>query len=401
MTSVRPSGPISSSPSVEHRPDPSRGIFLCGEITAELVYRLAPRIAELLHASREPVTLYIDSPGGSTFLVSQLLNLVRAPSQDTSRPCKLITVTNANAQSAGAILLSAGDYAVAGPDSFIHFHGVRVYRGDAITVEKASDTAKDLRESNDRSAMILARNCSQRFFFRVISLRNEFDGYRTANPQAVDEKDCFLGLIMPRLSPLGAAVVKKAEVRVKRYASLSRSVLSSSGVKKQLAKFPGGIGEYSELEAEMLKAIIRFELKGNSKKGEWTFSGRGLAQVTDDFLLLNEYIGHHQNDWIEEFCERWKDFVLAPGEKDDIEKLPSGQRKAARVAKLRPRLLPFWLFLGAICRVLHEAESPLTATDAFWLGLIDEVIGLDLPTLRKVAEKGAAAREAKKALPQV
>jgi ATP-dependent protease ClpP protease subunit len=386
MRQARPPAAKNPKPFAEFRPNPSRGVFLSGGITQELVYRLTPRIVELLHESREPITLYIDSPGGSVPLASQILNLLHAPSQDTVYPCKLITVTTTNAHSSGAILLSAGDYAIAGPNSLIHFHGVRMYRGDAITVEKASDAAKNLRESNDRSAMILARNCSQRFFFRVISLRSEFNGYRAANPQAEHDKDCFLGLILPLLSPWGAQVVKNAEVRVKRYAALSKSVISNPAVVKQLAKVMAPGGAYSKLEAEMLRAIIAFEVKSNSKRPDWTFSSRGLSQVTDDFLLLNEYIGHHQNDWIEGFCERWKDFVLEPADKEKIEKLPEDQRKAARVAKLTPMLLPLWLFLGAICRVLHEAESPLTATDAFWLGLIDEVIGADLPTLRKVVE---------------
>ncbi len=51
------------------------------------------------------------------------------------------------------------------------------------------------------------------------------------------------------------------------------------------------------------------------------FSKDGIGQVTDDFMLLNEYIGHHQNDWIEEFCERWNNLSLGPGEKEEIEGL--------------------------------------------------------------------------------
>jgi hypothetical protein len=91
--------------------------------------------------------------------------------------------------------------------------------------------------------------------------------------------------------------------------------------------------------------------------------------------------------WIEAFCEAWKDFILNDSDKAAIEALPEDQRKAARLSKLTPVLLPLWLFFGSICRVLQEAENPLTPEDAFWLGLVDEVMGANLPTLRRMVER--------------
>ncbi len=284
-------------------------------------------------------------------------------------------------------MCAGDDYAIALPESQIHFHGVRTYRQDAITVEKASDVARDLKASNNRSAAVLRRNCSRRFFFRFVSLRNEFAGYRQANPTAVQEKDCFLGLISQRLTPLGRDVVKRAADRVKRYDNLWAKVSGSRSFKKALG------GDYTKLEAAMLRAIVAFESERNKKNSAWTFSAQGLDQVNDDFLLLIDYIGHHQRQWIEEFCEQWKEFVLEEHDKEEIERLPEGERKAARVARLTPVLLALWLFFGALCHVLQEAENPLTPHDAFWLGLIDEVVGSDLPTLRKVFERGPASQK--------
>ena len=41
----------------------------------------------------------------------------------------------------------------------------------------------------------------------------------------------------------------------------------------------------------------------------------------------------------------------------------------------------------ALCHVLQQGENQLTGTDAFWLGLIDEVVGVkDLPSLRLMIE---------------
>jgi hypothetical protein len=171
-------------------------------------------------------------------------------------------------------------------------------------------------------------------------------------------------------------------------------MFKSPAIRKQLDLMEKGTPKpdyYRNLEAKMLAAIIAFEISSNKKNLLWTFERSGMAQVSDDFFLLTEYIGQHKNDWIEGFCEEWKDFILQDADKDAIEALPEEQRKSARVAKLAPVLLPLWLFFGSICHVLQEAENPLTPTDAFWLGLVDDIIGESLPTLRKIAEHSPRA----------
>jgi len=55
------------------------------------------------------------------------------------------------------------------------------------------------------------------------------------------------------------------------------------------------------------------------------------------------------------------------------------------------------MFFGALCHALQEEENPMTALDAFWLGLIDEVIGEDLPTERKMFERRPLGNNRKRA----
>ena len=46
-----------------------------------------------------------------------------------------------------------------------------------------------------------------------------------------------------------------------------------------------------------------------------------------------------------------------------------------------------WSFFVALCHALQEGENELTATDAFWLGLIDEVMGVkELSGFREIME---------------
>jgi len=46
---------------------------------------------------------------------------------------------------------------------------------------------------------------------------------------------------------------------------------------------------------------------------------------------------------------------------------------------------PFWSFTVGLCGLLFRGENPLKPKDAWWLGLIDEVIGT--PTTRRELSK--------------
>jgi hypothetical protein len=270
---------------------------------------------------------------------------------------------------------------------------VRTYRQTEITKEDADDVARDLKASNDASAVALARTRINQFFFRFVSIRSDFPEYQKQNPKAINDKDCFVGMISERLSPWGRDVLRKAEDRYTRYESLSKAVFKSRRVQKQIemARKDVRMARYRRAEAEMLKAIIAFELPRDTP-ADWTFASRGLSFITDDFFLFNEYIDQHSNTIIQGFCEAWKDFILSAEDRTAIDALDEDKRNAARVEKLQPVLLPLWLLFGAVCRVLQESENPLTPEDAFWLGLVDEVQGANLPTVRRLIERIPVAR---------
>jgi ATP-dependent protease ClpP protease subunit len=110
------------------RENPKRAIFVAGEINQAMIERLTPAILNLRDEGAEPITLYIDSFGGSTFHARLLINLVTSPNQD-GRQCRMITVVTGTAASAAADILAAGDYAIAYPHAIIHYHGVRTSLG--------------------------------------------------------------------------------------------------------------------------------------------------------------------------------------------------------------------------------------------------------------------------------
>jgi ATP-dependent protease ClpP protease subunit len=147
-------------PDQNFRPNPNRAVYIQGIIDQQLVNRLTPQVIALTSQKRDPVTIYIDSRGGSVASAESLLRLLTASNQDLAPPCRLISVVTSRPGSAAADLLSSGDYAPAYPDTTLVYHGVRTGMDDPLTVELASILAESLKLSNDRYAMALLENAS-------------------------------------------------------------------------------------------------------------------------------------------------------------------------------------------------------------------------------------------------
>src|SRR5438046_10696686 len=93
-----------------------RSLFLTGKITQEAAYALSPRIKELRAASGDPITLYIDSPGGSSAVAEGIRFLIKAPDQD-GRKCRLITVRSEERRVGKGVMFGRrGEMYVAGQD---------------------------------------------------------------------------------------------------------------------------------------------------------------------------------------------------------------------------------------------------------------------------------------------
>lgn len=99
-------------------PNPARAVWIDGELNQKLLDRVQPENLALSTKSDEPITVYINSPGGT--------NTVGQRIRDLLSPCRTITVACQKAQSAAADLLSAGDWAIAQPGSMLLYHGTTI-----------------------------------------------------------------------------------------------------------------------------------------------------------------------------------------------------------------------------------------------------------------------------------
>lgn len=366
-------------PNERFRPNPSRAIHINGVIDQQMVQRLTPRIVFLQSQSRAPITVYIDSPGGRVDSMRDLWRLLNASDQDFRPP----SVVTTRAASAAADLLSSGDYAIAYPKSTILYHGSRTLRDRdlefPLTAETTSMLSLVLRLTNETSATELLRKIESRFMFRFLFSKPQFGEIRAKAHQAMSDTDCFLSLITEGLSMPGRKLFETAKERQGRYNSLLNIAKN--------ARKPKGRRRHAAVEASQLRALVDFEVAENKKNKEWTFQNGGLVRLNEDFFLLNEHFASSQSNRIDRLCTQWGRFALSETERAEIDRAPEASKDAKLIQKVRPLLEPLWAFFVALCHALQEGENGLTATDAFWLGLIDEVNGAKgLRSIRVIAE---------------
>lgn len=197
----------------------------------------------------------------------------------------------------------------------------------------------------------------------------------------MSDLDCFVEIISNKLSADARKVWTKAKERYGRYQALIDSVLKRT--KKNFAT-----QTIAEIEADNLKSIIAFELKKNKKNPQWSFRNEGLGRMADDFFLLNEYVTTYSHERLQRWCASFGKWTLPTKEAEEIDAIADEKERSEKlIAKVRPILQPIWSFFVALCHALQEGENELTAVDAYWLGLVDEVIGeIDLWTIRDLDE---------------
>ena len=110
---------------------------------------------------------------------------------------------------------------------------------------------------------------------------------------------------------------------------------------------------------------------------------RDFNQFIDYFL--GEYRGH-----LEALIPELGDLFLDDHELAEWKKLrarPAKEKVEWLKANVESKMHPLWYFVVSLFRLLQQGEFTLTTRDAYWLGIVDEVIGAaDLPCPRLLLE---------------
>lgn len=147
----------------DFEPNPGRAIWVEGALNQSLVDRLQPEIQALTSRSTDPIAIFINSPGGSGAACDRLLSLLGG--------WRTITVATHQAESAAAILLSSGDWAIALPESKLLYHGTTIATPKPIDAAWAVSLSMALGKANREATASVVRKSARRFAFVVSALR--------------------------------------------------------------------------------------------------------------------------------------------------------------------------------------------------------------------------------------
>jgi ATP-dependent protease ClpP protease subunit len=378
-------------PASNYRPNPSRSISVIGEFNDDLAEMVLPQILKLRQESNLPITVFIHSRGGQTTTLEAIDRALQTSHYGVASP-RIITVALGNVSSSGASLLLLGDYAIAYPGSELWFHGVRVGEID-VTVEHAQKTAGRLARLNRKISQRIARQVVRRIMFRFLQVRSNLT-YK-GKLQPCDWVKLFVAEISGRLGQAAEELLKRTCNKVEGASSLSEKVLPT--IKFSKTHNP------KRDDPKVLRALLQDEIK-NAKGKAWELDEAGMGQLIRDYFLLRSFHEAQADPIFYQVIGHYGPDFFSPKEARQFGKLKAQDNDKAMQFLTRishPYLAHFWYFTATLSDNLFTGENQISATDAYWMGLIDEVMGTKLKCERSVFEVVLKSKPASSALPPV
>gem|GEM_PF-2572725 len=344
---------------------------------------------KLLAASRDPITIYIDSPGGDTDCAKLLLNALRASDQDRSERCRLITVALGEASSAASDILTAGDYALAYPFSRILCHGTRIKPSSSFTKDQAAGYARYMAGQDEGFALTLARNCINRFMFRISGVWKILEASDAAGPGLFGDSDV----------PAASSISRELRGFLHDNRHVHETILDQIDIAGQNAQsiftFVGDLKTSSVVDRK--EAIRRAILNDALAR---TSSEEVIGDLESSYRLLCDFFEKHHRDMIQTLIDRWHVDLFGQRDYQRAASVNKEELPKWAMERISGRCFSLWFLFVFFCRQLQTGDFPMTATEAYWLGLVDEVIGLDLASPRILVENAPAeTNEAQGATP--
>ena len=243
--------------------------------------------------------------------------------------------------------------------------------------------AKTLATSNEQFALALARNAISRFMLRFVIQRPQFGAIRQQTTvEDTSEILYFTESLVTHLPTYLLRLLSDARTKSMQLDSMNASVsatFTASGQDLNTLRA-------AEFEALLLRGIIEWEVATNTDEG-WSLRATGFERIEEDFSLLIDKFNERHLSQINMLCERWGEFLLSAEQEAQFRTIAHPERSAWLLEKVSGQVTQLWFFFVSLCRLLQKDDYYLTAEEAYWLGLIDEVIGrADLPCARMMVE---------------
>lgn len=400
----------------------NRAIHINRTIDESLVKELTPLILKMKQESSEPITVGIDSPGGSLAAVDSLLGLLNSPDQD-GKVTLIYTVSTNRAYSAAASLLAFGDYAVSFSHSRILYHDLRYSGIEDVTPSKALKTARELERGNVAFALRLAHHIRGRLIWVYLDLMSEFKRFRSEyetfakrydeafeqllppkQEKTVDVVGFSLALFRKLSNPADHEIAIRALYllnswmqieRIERRLSAQKSGAGAlpdpvEGVdrliteirgmeagaetpsKSPTAGAPGGLAASAREDIKLLLEVVARRF-ANDK--DLTISDEGLDMIVEDFSFIRDIKSDKHVHAITKMMIENGPLFFGRSIADDIKNAKDNTERRKILAPVYPQARMLWYFIVLICRCLCKGDHFLSPGDAQLLGLVDEVLG--------------------------
>jgi hypothetical protein len=384
----------------------NRSIIIDSAIDEQLVKTLTPKILELRSSADSPITIGINSPGGSLASLDVILGLLTGPDQN-GKAGEIITVATNRAYSAAANLLAFGNYAIALRHSSILYHDVRYGRIEDVTPEKARGTAKSLQAANDRFSLRLAHILIKKLIWIYIDLRKNFDETKDKFPKthkkyaelveafapavnAYESVDlaCFATALWAGLSAQNEDLISNVMDKLARWVHLSNIVKAAPSYRAKGSRVPGLLDgsrhlhklfqgrvahfESCEPNLKMLISLVIADI--SDTQTERVNFPIALERAVREFGILDSMNDPRHIRYATNLMLENKHIFIAGEAATALETKPEAE-KAEILSKAAPYATLLWHFCVLLCRELFEGEHTLKANDAQLLGIVDEVSG--------------------------
>ncbi|WP_321900099.1 ATP-dependent Clp protease proteolytic subunit [Paraburkholderia heleia] len=407
-----------------------RCIHIDDVIDDQYVNSLIPKILELRRESSAPITVAINSPGGSLAALDVLLGLLTGPDQD-GQVCEIVTVSVRNAYSAAANFLAFGNYAVALPHSEILFHDVRYSGMEDVTPASARIAAARLQNANEEFSLKLATRVFRRLVWNYVDLRGNFNQYQNTYPEVHETytraiATCqkpegangradiagFATALFAEVSPSSETLINATLAHLARWGLMTSVAnelpkykekgsrkpglldgtknLFDSVMKEKKSKNASEIWNRMELDIHLFSLMLVENITKAEPAKNFSFT-KTLEDVLDDFKLIESINDSSHKKVITRNMLRHDHMFFTKEELELVRGDDEGERKRL-IEIARPNAQLFWYFCVLLCRELFNGEHILSPYDAQVLGIVDEVAGGGRVSSRRDYRKQKAAK---------
>ena len=400
----------------------NRAIHINTNIDDKLLRDLTPVILQMKQESSEPITVGIDSPGGTIPAIESLLGLLKSPDQDGNYP-QIYTVATNRAYSAAASLLAFGDYSVAFNHSKILYHDVRYSGIEDVTPSKALKTARELERGNVAFSLKLAHQIRSRLIWVYLDLMHEFkdirayyasymkpydEAFKEFLPQKDDQTVDIVGFSLTLFRKLSNPVDNEIAIRalnllnswmqierIERKLSTQNpegekpldlvsgidklvteiramEVKSAGSSKSPEPQSGGGLVESTREDVKLLFEVLARNFATNKNL---TISDEGLDIIMEDFLFIKHINAKQHVTAITNMMIEYSRIFFGRSIAEELEKAKDITERNKILGPVYPQARILWYYIVLICRCLCRGEHFLTPADAQLLGLVDEVLG--------------------------